>query len=69
MNNLLVLDSFIIKIYQTQSNNNLYDLIDLLNTKIYPRDIVETLETIDGTNKIEVYDKTTEVLLLSTTIL
>jgi hypothetical protein len=44
-------------------------MFSVLNNHKYPRGIMETLETIEGVSKIEIYDKNSNELLLSTVIL
>jgi hypothetical protein len=52
------------------NNNKKFDYaIPILNTQKYPRGIMEILEVIEGVSKIEIYDKNSSELLLSTTIL
>jgi len=65
---ILTLDKYIINVFSNESMNIDY-MIESLNSHKYPRGIMETLETIEGISRIEIYDKNSNELLLSTSIL
>lgn len=76
MNNFILfhtvnLSNFIVNIYSLGSSTYVVDadtingLTDILNTKQYPREIVETLESLNGIAKIEVLDYDNNLLLNS----
>ena len=65
---ILTLDKYIVNVFSNESMN-IYYMIESLNSHKYPRGIMETLETIEGISKIEIYDKISNELLLSTSIL
>jgi acyl-ACP thioesterase len=65
---ILTLDKYIINIFYKESIDIDY-MIESLNNHKYPRGIMETLESVEGISKIEIYDKNSNELLLSTVIL
>jgi len=65
---LITLNNYFVKIYSNKSIDIGY-MLDSLNNQKYPRGIVESLENVDGVFKIEVYDKESNELLLSSSIL
>lgn len=65
---LITLNNYLVKIYSNKSIDIGY-MLDSLNNQKYPRGIVESLENVAGVFKIEVYDKESNELLLSSSIL
>lgn len=66
----LNLDNYNLSIYQaseelTISPENIIYISGYLNTKQYPSEIVEVLESISGVDKIEINDKNNNLLLIS----
>lgn len=71
---ILTLDRFVVNVYEAANSANSLDpnvlssTTEVLNSKEYPRGIVETLEIIEGVVKIEVFDKESNTLLLSSSL-
>jgi hypothetical protein len=65
---ILTLDKYLVNVFSKESININY-MIESLNNHKYPRGIMETLESVEGISKIEIYDKNSNELLLSTVIL
>lgn len=64
MNTKLVLNNYILEISSIEEYN--FDsLLDNLDSKIYPRQIIETLETINCIRKISIYDKNNKHIITS----
>ena len=69
----LELNNFLVQIYKLKSNKELSEhsfdnIISNLNSKLYPRNILEVLEAIEGIGKIEIFDKNSNELLLSSSV-
>ena len=65
---ILTLDKYVVNVFSNEPMNIDY-MIESLNSHKYPRGIMETLETIEGISRIEICDKNSNELLLSTVIL
>lgn len=64
MNTIITLNNYIVKILSTK----IYDfdsLSDSLNSKNYPRQIIEVLENIDCVRRISIYDKNNNHIITS----
>jgi hypothetical protein len=66
-NQNLILNRYLVSI-NTNQEQILNHMFSILNEQKYPRGIMEILEAIEGVSKIEIYDKNSNELLLSTTI-
>jgi len=64
----LTLTKYIVNVYGNTSVN-LDSILSVLDDKKYPRGIMELLENTEGLEKIEIYNKESNELLLTTVIL
>jgi hypothetical protein len=67
------LNNFLVQVYKLKSNKELSkhsfdNIISNLNSKLYPRNILEVLEAIEGIGKIEIFDKNNNLLLSSSVV-
>jgi hypothetical protein len=66
----IILSNFIVKLYKLEMTENIVSteyldsLKNELNSKTFPNQIIETLNTLQGISQIEIYDNETSVLLL-----
>jgi hypothetical protein len=66
----IILSNFIVKLYKLETTENIVSteyldsLKNELNSKTFPNQIIETLNTLQGISQIEIYDNETSVLLL-----
>lgn len=64
MNITITLNNYIVKVLST-IEYNFDNLINTLNSKKYPRQIIEILETINCIRKISIYDKNNNHIITS----